>query len=64
MKPNGTNDTKSPVTDESLQARIDAFTARPCASCGGYGYAFLEDSSLVCPCYFAKVEVSEKRRAS
>src|SRR5437870_4487464 len=47
---NGTNETKSAVIDDALQARIVAFTSRPCASCGGYEYAFLDDGRLICPC--------------
>jgi hypothetical protein len=40
----------------ALAERIKAFTSRPCASCGGYGYAFRSDGRLVCPCYFEKVK--------
>ena len=59
---NGTNETKSAVIDDALQARIVAFTSRPCASCGGYEYAFLDDGRLICPCYFAKLGESKKPR--
>lgn len=46
------------------EARIAAFTSRPCASCGGSEYAFLPDGRLICPCYFAKLEESKKPRPS
>lgn len=33
-----------------LQARIEAFTAQPCAHCGGYEW-ILDEGRLRCPCY-------------
>lgn len=64
--PSDTNDTYTPGTaqeDQELAARIAAFISRPCASCGGYGWAWYPgEDRLICPCYFDKLERNKQPR--